>query len=179
MNPKNIFSALLIAVAGLLYFSFVSPFKAEAVDNIAVEDQKLQSAYQQASQLTTLKTLRLKKQTLTTENLQVMKNFVPQTLHSGAFVYNISQLANQNGLTLKGLQYTVIDDTATNPTGEKKLQVEFNVDGRYESFSSWLQALEKSNVLIDVENIRGTKTSNTGDTISFTVKMYAYGLDID
>lgn len=180
MTPKNIFAALLLLTSGIMYWTFVLPFKEFAVDNISTEEKKLQAAYEQATQQLSLKALRLKKQQLTTENMQVIENFIPAKLHSGQFVYNISQLANQNGLTVKGLQYTVLDDTLTNPKGgEKKLQVEINMDGRYEAFSEWIRNVERSNVLIDVISVRGAKTSNTGDTISFTVKLYAYGLNID
>lgn len=179
MSPKNIFAILLLITAGLLYWTFVDPFKTQYVDSVQVELDKLRTAYDQATQQIALKTLRIKKQQLTAENLDLIDSFIPATLHSGRFVYNLSQLANQNGLTLKGLQYSVIDDSAINPNSEKKLQVELAMDGRYESFVSWLQQVERSNVLIDVESIRGVKNQNSGETISFTVRLYAYGLNIN
>ena len=53
-----------------------------------------------------------------------------------------------------------------------------SVDGRYEDFYNWLTTLEKSSTLIDVDNLNGSKNGNT-DTVSFKVRMYAYGLNID
>ncbi len=180
MNPKNTFAILMFVTAGIFYYSFIMPFKSTAVDNVSVELGKLQAAYDQATQQLSLKTLRLKKQGLTEQNLGIVNNFVPEKLHSGTFTYNVAQLANQSGLTLKGLQYTVLDDTLTNAaSGEKKLLVEFSMDGRYEDFSSWIQKIERSNVLIDVESIRGAKAGNSGTTINFNVKLYAYGINID
>lgn len=179
MNTKTTFSLLLILISAIFYFTFVNAFKVTAVDPVSAELEKLQTAYNRATEQLSLKALRIKKQQLTEQNQSIIQNFVPTTLHSGTFVYNIAQLANQSGLIIKGLQYTVIDDTATNPNGQKKLLVEFNMDGRYESFSNWVQILERSNVLIDIESISGIKTTNTGETISFTVKLYTYGINID
>jgi Tfp pilus assembly protein PilO len=102
MNTKNILAIILFAISGILLYTFVLPFKAEGVDTVTVELDKLQSAYERASQQVALKNLRLKKQRLGTQELSILENFVPQDLRSGYFVYNLAQLANQNGLILKG-----------------------------------------------------------------------------
>lgn len=179
MNSKNIFAFLIFAISGMFFYLFVWEFKMQYVDSVSTELTNLENAYAQATEQLSLKTLRLKKQALGEQDLALLQNFIPQNLHSGQFVYNLGQLANQNRLILKGLQYTVIDETVTNPNGERKLQVEFTMDGRYEDFLSWLQRVERSNVLVDVESIRGVKTSNNSDIVSFNVKMYAYGININ
>ncbi len=179
MNTKNIFAILILAIVGLLMYSFILPFKALAVDNVSEELVTLQSAYEHATQQLSLKTLRMKKQQLSEQDSALLINFIPQNLHSGQFVYNLGQIANLNRMNLKGLQYAVIDDTLNNPTGEKKLMVEFTMEGRYEDFANWIYTLENSNVLIDVESIRGAKAANTGETITFYVKLFAYGINID
>lgn len=179
MNPKNIFAFLIFCIVALFLYSFVLPFKALAVDNVSQELNDLENAYNTATKQLSLKTLRLKKQQLSDQDLALLQNFIPENLHSGTFVYNLGQLANQNRLTLKDIQYTVLDDTATNPNGEKKLMVQFTMDGGYNDFTNWLQTVEKSNVLIDVVSVRGVKTANNSDVITFYVKMYTYGINID
>jgi Tfp pilus assembly protein PilO len=179
MNTKNIFAVLILVIVGLLVYSFILPFKEVAVDNVSEELVKLQTAFEQASQQLSLKTLRMKRQQLSEQDSALLTNFIPQNLHSGQFVYNIGQIANLNRMNLKGLQYAVIDDTLNNPTGEKKLMVEFTMEGRYEDFANWVRTLENSNVLIDVESIRGAKTANSGETITFYAKLFAYGINID
>ena len=62
---------------------------------------------------------------------------------------------------------------------EKKMLMEFTIEGRYEDFNSWLSKIEKSNVLIDVDSVRGVKNSPSSDTITFNIKMYTYALQID
>ena len=179
MNTKNIFAFLIFCITALFLYSFVFPFKALAIDNVSVQLSNLQNAYETATKQLSLKTLRLKKQQLSEQDLALLQNFIPQSLHSGTFVYNLGQLANQNRLTLKSLQYTVIDDALTMPKGEKKLVVEFTMSGRYEDFTAWMQSLEKSNALIDIVSVRGTKNSNASEIITFNVKMYTYGIRID
>lgn len=179
MSTKNLFAILLIFISGLILWSFVLPFKELAVDNVSAQLTGLQSAYENATQQLSLKTLQNKKMLLNEQQISLLENFIPQQLHSGSFVYNLGQLANQNRLTVKGLQYTVMDDTLQNPNGEKKLQVEFTMDGSYEDFTKWLGIIEKSNVLIDVNSVRAVKSSNSSSVITFYVKMFAYGINID
>jgi flagellar biosynthesis chaperone FliJ len=98
----------------MFVYSFVLPFKEQVVDTSNVQLTNLQTAYDQATQQLSLKALRLKKQQLDENQASFLQNFIPTELHSGQFVYNLGQLANQNRLTLKGLQYTVLDDTLNN-----------------------------------------------------------------
>jgi Tfp pilus assembly protein PilO len=184
MNTKNFFAALIFLITGLFIYSFVLPFKEQVVDNAADQLSKLESAYAQATQQLSLKALRLKKQQLDENQLSFLQNFIPVRLHSGQFVYNLAQLANQNHLTLKGLQYTVLDDSLNNAQAkdqqkEKRLLVEFTMDGKYEDFAAWFRSVERSNVLIDIDSFRGTKNSNNSDIITFNVKSYTYGISID
>ena len=179
MSTKNTLAILIILVAGLFFYSFVYAFKVEAVDALSVELDNIKVAQQKAVEQLTLSDLKLIKNNLTTQNTQIIENYIPQNLHSGVFVYNTAQLASQSGLVLKSIQYIVIDDTVTNRNGEKRLQVEFSMDGRYENFNNWLRTIERGNILIDVESIRAVKTTNVGENIAFTVKLYVYGLNID
>ncbi len=180
MSNKNIFAIIIIAVSGLFLFSFILPFKAAVVDPVVDQTTNLETAYAQATQQLSLKTLRAKKQQLGEEEINFLRNFVPNKLHSGQFVYNLGQLANQKRLTVKGIQYTVLNDTAVSATpSEKRLLVELTLDGKYEDFNEWLKTIERSDVLIDIESFRGSKVSNNSDIITFQVKMYSYGTNID
>ncbi len=179
MNSKNLFAILIFLVTLLFLFSFVLPFKETVVDTAASRLSDLQMAYDQATKQLSLKALRLKKQQLQEEQLVFLRNFIPAKLHSGQFVYNLSQQANKNNLVIKGLQYTVLDDSLNNPDGERKLLVEFTLEGRYEDFAMWLKNIERSNVLVDVDSIRAAKNTNNSDIISFYVKLYTYGVSID
>lgn len=181
MNTKKIFAYLIFLVAIFFLYIFVWDFKVNYVDNVKVERDKLADAYTQATQQLSLKGLRLKRQQLGEREISFLQNFIPQSLHTGYFVYNLGQLANLNRLGIRSLQYTVLgqNDQLNNPGGERKLMVEMTVDGNYDDFMTWLKKVETSDVLIDFESIRGNKNSNTSNVISFYVKLYAYGNTID
>ena len=177
MNLKNLFSIILISISILFYISFVQPFKASVLDPVSLQLDKIKSASEKAAQLLSLNSLRQKKQSLGEAQSNILASFVPKNLHSGDLIYRLSGMATQNRLNVKGVQFSVVDDKTSS---DKKLLIEMNLDGRYEDFSNWLGLVEKSSTLIDVESIRATKNNiNNAEIISFTVKMYAYGINID
>lgn len=181
MNMKKIIAYLIFAISGLFFYMFVWDFKTQQVDTVYVQKQDLETAYNQATQQQSLKVLRNKKQQLGDTEQRFLSRFIPQNLHSGRFVYNLGQLANQNRLLLKSIQYTVVDSTnSNNKDGERKLMVELTMNGRYGDFIAWLKQIETSDVLIDVDSFRGQKDSNNnGEAITFYVRLYAYGNKID
>lgn len=177
MNPKNIISILIIALATLFYFNFVDPFKVEAVDNVSLELENLSLAYEKAKDQLSLNNLKSKKDALTLNQLSVLQNYIPTKMHSGKFVYDLAQLANQSRMRIKTIQYTVSEDPADKTA--KRMQVDFTLEGRYEDFTIWLSQIEKATTLVDVDSIRAVKSLPTSDVITFNVKLYSYALQID
>ncbi len=177
MNTKAIFSIIIIFLAGLFAYVFVVPFKEIAVDNVSERLTSLESAYNQATQQLTLKSLRLKKSQMQDSDIIFLQKFFPEKLHASLFVYNLVQFATQSRLNVKGIQYTVIDDQLNKQN--KKLLVELTIQARYEDFLAWLNKVEKSDTLIDVNSISASKRNLNDEFITFSVKMYAYGVKID
>lgn len=177
MSIKGIFSILLLGLAALLYFNFVVPFKSIVVDPVNQELDKVQAGYEKSVQLTSLNNLRQKRQTLDDKKLTLIGNFIPKNLHSGDLIYKLSQTALSQNLKIKGIQFSQVDDKSS-IGGDKKLLLEINLEGRYEDFIVWLSKIERSDTLIDVDSLNASKNS-TNDIISFRVKLYAYGINID
>lgn len=177
MDTKTIFSTMIIIIAAAFMYMFVLPFKEVAVDNVKTNLENIQGAYQQATQQLTLKTLRVKKSQLQDSDIIFLQKFFPEKLHASLFVYNLAQFATQNRLNLKGLQYTVIDDQINK--GGKKLLIELVIQSRYEDFQSWLSKVERSDTLIDIQSISASKKNINDDSVTFNVKLYAYGVKID
>jgi Tfp pilus assembly protein PilO len=178
MNLKNTIAILIFFLSGLFLYTFVLPFKASVVDPVQQNAATLEEAYTQATQQLSLKALRIKRQQLDESQIDFLKSFVPDKLHSGRFIYNLVQLSNQKRLTVKSIQYSIVGDP-TKPNSEKKLLVELSMDGRYEDFEDWLKTVERSDVLMDVESIRGSRASNNNEIVTFYVKLYTYGVNID
>ncbi len=177
MNIKNIISLIIISLALVFYFLFVKPFEAAVLDPVTVQLEKIKSASEKTQNLLSLNNLRQKKLALGERETSLLSSFIPLNLRSGDLIYRLSGVASQNRLTLKGIQFS---DVSEKDSSDKKLLIDMNLDGSYEDFYRWLGTIERSSTLIDVESIRATKSSgNNSDLLSFTVKMYAYGINID
>ena len=181
-NPKNIFALLICCIAVVFYYNFAAPFKLDYVDPVVLEYENLSTAFARAEDQLSLGSLKTKKNQLSLREVNIMENFVPVKLKSGTFVYNLAQFANQNRLSLKSIQYSVIDEGKESggiKVKDKRLVIEFTLDGRYEDFARWMSTVENATTLITVENIRGVKNSVASDIITFNVKLVTYALDID
>lgn len=181
-SPKNIFALLIFAIAIVFYFNFVEPFKVERYDNIIEEKINLQAAFDRAQDQLSLEAFKSKKNSLSMQETNVLENFVPIKLKSGTFVYNLAQFANQNRLILKSIQYSIVDEGKENAgikTKDKRLLIEFTLDGRYEDFTKWVSTIENANTLITVESVRGVRNNVASDIITFNVRLVSYALDID
>jgi Tfp pilus assembly protein PilO len=181
-NPKNIFALLIFSIAVVFYYNFTEPFRLNYLEPISSEYENLSAAFVRAKDQLSLDALKTKKNQLSLQEVNILENFVPIRLKSGTFVYNLAQYANQNRLILKSIQYSVVDEgreVANVKTRDKRLVMEFTLDGRYEDFAKWLSVVENANTLISVESVRGVRNSVTSDIITFNVKLVTYALDID
>jgi hypothetical protein len=177
MFTKNITLSLIILVSILTIWWFALPFKAQVVDPLKTELSSLQDARDKYKDQINIDDLQRKVTSLNEVQKKVLDSYIPKELRSGRLVYNIAQLAQQNRLNIKGVQYSVVDSQASQLG--KRLVMEFQVEGFYENIVSWVRTVELSDVLVDVESIKGSKINNTSDIIGFTVKMSAYGVRID
>ncbi|OGZ29136.1 MAG: hypothetical protein A2931_04440 [Candidatus Niyogibacteria bacterium RIFCSPLOWO2_01_FULL_45_48] len=79
--------------------------------------------------------------------LQKIKNFLPETVNSGALVVQMANITNESGLLLKSINM----GSAEEKTPEAPLIL--SVSGSFENFYAFLQRIEKSLRLIDVKRI--------------------------
>lgn len=175
MFNRNILLSVIILVAVLSVWWFALPFNERAVVPLDAELSSLQEARDRYTQLD-LSALKRKVASLDALQARMLDSYVPRQLHSGRLVYTIAQLAQQNRLNIKGIQYSVVD--VQGQVG-KKLAMEFQVEGFYENMVAWVHGVELSDVLVDIEDVKAAKISNMNDIISLTVKMSAYGIQID
>lgn len=175
MMSRNIIFSLLMVLALLTVWWFEIPFRDAVVMPLQTELTSLQDAKDRYSQIN-LDDLKRRVTTLSSVQSGVLNTYIPKSLRSGRIVYTLAQLAQQNRLNIKGIQYSVVD--VPNQAG-KKLVIEFQLEGFYENFVAWIRGVELSDVLVDVEDIKAAKVNNLSDIVAFTVKMSAYGISID
>lgn len=179
MQNKNIFSVVIIVLAIAIYYFFSVPFNERAVVPLSGEYTNLRDAFDRFSTKISLDNLRKQKQNLSELENRILGTFIPENLHSGKFVYNISQTVIQNRLTIRNVQFSILETNSPKEGSTKKLSVELQFEGQYENFVSWIGLLEKADILVDIESIKMVRISNNSDTLMFTVKLSAYGINIE
>lgn len=175
MMSRSINLFLTIVVALLTIWWFAIPFRNEVIVPLETELESLQGAKERYSKIN-LDALKRKVVALDSFQSKILESYIPKSLRSGRLVYTLAQLAQQNRLNIRGIQYSVVD---MQNSGGKKLVIEFQLEGFYENFVAWIRGVELSDVLINVEDIKAAKINNISDVIGFTVKMSAYGINID
>jgi Tfp pilus assembly protein PilO len=180
MQNRFIIPVVLLILSIAMLWRFAIPFKTIAVDPIQEELSVLQTAYDKALKQSTFDSLRQRKNKISTRQQEILKTYIPENLHSGKLIYNLSQVALQNRLTVKNIQYSIVDEgkDRRKDGDPRKLQIEFQIDGNYLDFINWMTQIERSDVLIDTESVRGNRLNNNVEKISFTVKMLTYGQNI-
>ncbi|MBI2507270.1 MAG: type 4a pilus biogenesis protein PilO [Candidatus Niyogibacteria bacterium] len=78
------------------------------------------------------------------EDLKRIKNFLPENLNSGLLVVQMSNLAGSNGLLLKNINISPLEEKTAATT------LTLSLSGSYRDFVGFLKSLEKSLRLIDV-----------------------------
>jgi hypothetical protein len=177
MLSKNIISVILVVLAFSALWYFSLPFNEQVIAPLQDELSSIEDARDRYKTQINISALEAKVTNLSADQKRVLESYIPRELRSGRLVYTIAQLAQQNRLNLKGIQYSVVN-SADNETGQK-LTMEFQVEGFYENIIAWIKAVEISDTLVDVESLKAGKVNNTSDVVSFTVKMSAYGVRID
>jgi Tfp pilus assembly protein PilO len=179
MANKLIFSLILFILSGAIIWKFALPLNEQVIIPMQDELTNLQDGYDRAAKQLTIEGLRQKKNKISGRQQELLKTYIPEELHSGKLVYNLAGTALQNRLVMKNIQYSVVDmDKSKGEEFNKKLNIEFQIEGNYLDFINWMSLIEKADVLIDTESVRGNKINNVSDRITWTVKMSAYGLSI-
>lgn len=179
MFTKNVTLSLLIFLAIASLWLFVLPFKSKINEPLQAELDSLNEARNRYDQID-INSLKQKIAVLDPNQLRLLEAYVPKELRSGKLVYTLAQLAQQNKLNLKSIQYSIVDSADLQAVGaKKKLVIEFQMEGFYENFISWLKVVELSDTLVDIDSVRSAKVNNSSDVVAFNVKMTAYGISID
>ncbi len=179
MANKLIFSLVLFILAGAIIWKFALPLNEQVVNPLNDQLLNLQDGYDKASKQLTIEGLRQKKNKISGRQQELLKTYIPNELHSGKLVYNLAGTALQNRLLMKNIQYSIVDLDKDKSGGlDKKLSIEFQIEGNYIDFINWLSLIESADILIDTESVKGNKLNNISDRVSWSVKMSAYGLNI-
>lgn len=122
-----------------------------------------------------------KRNTFSTENVQKLEQMLPDHVDNIRLIIDINNVAARRGLTLKNVSLGTISDSKTtrstvavgasgDPVGS--VSVSFGLSTTYEDFLLFLQDLEHSLRIVDVEHINFKSAANQNYDIGLTIRTY-------
>jgi Tfp pilus assembly protein PilO len=122
-----------------------------------------------------------KRNTFSTENIQKLERILPDNVDNIRFVIDINNIAARRNLSLKNVALGTISDAKTNrsalavgasgdPVGSA--EISFSLTATYDEFLAFLQDLEHSLRIVDVEKISFKPGSSERYDFSLTIRTY-------
>jgi len=176
---KTIFSIILILLAGGIFFFYTNP-QYENIKTLQAEASDYNTA------LTQSKTLIAERDTLKTQYDQIpaadldrIQKLVPDSVDNVRLIIDINGIALNRGLTIRNIKITSGQSGGTtlgpdeSPYGS--IDLSFTVTSSYNTFQQFLQDLESSLRIVDVDSLSFTATDKT-DQYDYNVSLRTYWL---
>ncbi|KKW42874.1 MAG: hypothetical protein UY93_C0007G0003 [Parcubacteria group bacterium GW2011_GWA1_56_13] len=125
-----------------------------------------------------------KRNTFSEENVQKLERILPDNVDNIRFVIDINGIAARRNLSLKNVALGTVSDAksgrsalAVGSSGDPvgSAEISFALSATYDEFLSFLQDLEHSLRIVDIEKI-SFKSSDTGDKYEYALTVRTYWL---
>lgn len=119
--------------------------------------------------------------TISPDDIQKLERMLPDNVDNIRLIIDINHIASTRGLTLKGIALGSVSDsksarsaTAVGSSGEAvgSVSVSFGVTTTYENFLLFIQDLEHSLRMIDIEKISLHSSGGPNYDINITIRTY-------
>jgi len=184
---KLIVPIILVITSGLIGFFEISPLY-EQVNTAKSEEQNINDALQKTKNIGDIaEELRSKVESISVSDINKLDVLLPENIDEIRFLNMLNSIAQRQGLALSQLNVTsdngeVSVTEITTLAQTKILTASFSVFAPYETFKSFLNDLEKSLSLIDVDSIiisvpeYGVDTIAT-DSYTYSIKLSTYWIE--
>ncbi len=175
MNTKLIINILIFGVIGLLIWFGVKPawnLVAISRADLAIKKSEVEKEKQIIDKFNSVNAVLLSNRA----NVQKLEQAIPVGEAKPEIISIMESLASQNGLGLIGVSVEVVPEDSKNlkqkagvaPEDKllKTLKVDLRMNGTYNSFKSWLGALEKSLRVFDINSIAFAPASLSSNNAS-------------
>jgi hypothetical protein len=189
------FPLLSLLISGTLFFFIVRPWYGDVTQlrsDVAAYSTALDnSAYLQRTQDTLLGQFK----NLKSEDKTRLENFLPNTVDNIEFILQVEQLANLYNMPIKNIKFDnpKDTDTATTPSVGSIIPagaaanlpygvftLQFDTQGTYSQFNSFLKDLEHNLRLVDVKSISfSVPVVVKGSTAGTDPNVYDYTLQVN
>ena len=186
MNSRVLPLLALIATIAI-FFGYVKPTWSGEIANlntaIAADDQALAAADAYASQQNALIAAR---NAINPQDLSRLSTFLPSSADNDGIILDLNALAARSGLSLSSIDVSknaAADATptsapngtfsATPSTGSvNSVDLSLSAVGTYSAFQTFLQGIEKSLRLLDVQSLSVTGSDTGSYNYSMTIRLY-------
>jgi len=194
----NNYTAIALILASLgIFFGYITPTYSKATEGADIKHKSIQELKEEHSRyddalakardieerINGLLTVYNK---ISAEDREKLEKLLPDHIDSVRLIIDVNNIASQHGLTLRNI--TLTDDPARvaqqsiGPSEKKysKVGLRFAVNGSYESFRSFLEDLERSLRLVDVDTLGFTAREDAATgapAYDFSVVIATYKLE--
>lgn len=190
---RLIFPTLLILISGIIFFLFTNPLREEVItlkNDVKSYDTALSDsntlAKQQGELLDTYNGI-------SKEDKDRLSKFLPSSVNNIQFILEIEKIASNYGMPIKDIKFEyqvekenktkegiILSDSIVDNRPYGVFPIEFSTYGKYDSFVSFLEDLERNLRLVDVKSISFDVPTNTKianpDIYEFSLKVDTYWL---
>jgi len=164
-NRFVILIELLLAIT--LYFAYIQPTYSNTIVPLNAEITKVQEAQKSAAQYAQQESaLQARVQGIPAQDITRLNTMIPSASHVTHFLYNINTLAANSGFFLTKYSENAQENSSSQQqnTGTPQLQkmtITLSGTGPYASFRTFLDNMQKSLRIIDVQSIKVTAPTNS------------------
>lgn len=165
-------SILIIAAIGL-FVVYTNPLY-QGIKGLQAQVGAFDEALNKAQELKSRRDeLLSKRNTFSSDNIQKLERILPDNVDNIRFVIDINGIAARRNLSLKNVSLGTVSDSknsrsalAVGSSGDPvgSAEISFSLSATYDDFLAFLQDLEHSLRLVDVEKISFKSVSNAGGT---------------
>lgn len=174
---------LLVFVAIGLFVVYINPMYQQNIKPLRERIVAYDEALTKAQELRTLRdSLLSKRNAFNTADVQKLAQVLPDNVDNIRFVIDINNVAARRGLSLTNVELGELSrsrssgrsDMAVGPTGDPigSVTIGFSVAATYDDLLGFLQDLEHSLRIIDVEKISFEGQQNGRYNVDFSIKTY-------
>lgn len=175
------FPLLLIATAIALFVLYTNPTYQE-VKTLRAQADLYATALNKSEELRAIRDQLLsRRKTFSTEDLAKLSHTLPDNVDNIRLIIEINNVAARHGLSLSNVSLGEISDSAArrnalavgaSGSAVGSVEIGFSVVSTYDNFVSFLQDLEHSQRLIDVEKISFAAGGKDADSYAVTIRTY-------
>ncbi|HET8575270.1 MAG TPA: type 4a pilus biogenesis protein PilO [Candidatus Paceibacterota bacterium] len=187
-SSKLLFPILLIIAAGLIFYLFINPTYAN-VNNLKQERAQYDTALGDAAQLQEkLQSLREQLNSFSPDELTRLDHMLPNHVDNVRLILELNAIAARNNMVMKNINFALAPDASGNANSPSNSQtkevqtvgVSFSVKGDYHTLIAFLQDLERSLRMIDIESVNfSVPQGSTADssTYTYSIVLHTYWLN--